>query len=52
VSPSPNPPPQFDALDSNTRAVSLTIGGNDIGFTEIIKNCVSLVNAGTPCQDK
>jgi len=32
--------------------VSLTIGGNDIGFTEIIKNCVSLVNAGTPCQDK
>jgi lysophospholipase L1-like esterase len=32
--------------------VSLTIGGNDIGFTEIIKNCVSPVNAGTPCRDK
>jgi hypothetical protein len=52
VTPSPNPPPQFDALDSNTRAVSLTIGGNDIGFTEIIENCVSLVNSGTPCKDK
>ena len=52
VSPSPNPPPQFDALDSNTRAVSLTIGGNDIGFTEIIQNCISPVNSGTPCQDK
>ncbi len=52
VSPSPNPPPQFNALDSKTRAVSLTIGGNDIGFTEIIKNCVALVNSGTPCQDK
>ena len=52
VSPSPNPPPQFDALDSKTRAVSLTIGGNDIGFTEIIKNCVSPVNSGTPCQNK
>jgi lysophospholipase L1-like esterase len=52
VSPSPNPPPQFDALDPNTRAVSLTIGGNDIGFTEIIQNCVSPVNSGTPCQDR
>src|SRR6476660_3175296 len=52
VSPPPNPAPQFDALDSNTRAVSLTIGGNDIGFTDIIKNCASPVNGGTPCQDK
>jgi hypothetical protein len=52
VTPPPNPLPQLDALDSNTRAVSLTIGGNDIGFTEIIENCASLVNSGTPCQDK
>jgi lysophospholipase L1-like esterase len=51
VTPGPNPP-QFDALDSNTVAVSLTIGGNDIGFTEIAENCSSAVNSGTPCQDK
>ena len=52
VTPGPNPPPQFSALDSNTAAVSFTIGGNDIGFTSIATNCSSLVNAGTPCQDK
>jgi lysophospholipase L1-like esterase len=46
----PNPP-QFDALDASTGAVSLTIGGNDIGFTSIIENCASPVNSGTPCQD-
>ncbi|MCU1455719.1 MAG: family lipase [Acidimicrobiales bacterium] len=52
VSPGPNPPPQLDALSADTGAVSLTIGGNDIGFTSIIKACASPVNAGTPCQDK
>ncbi|MDQ6698416.1 MAG: SGNH/GDSL hydrolase family protein [Actinomycetota bacterium] len=41
VTPSPNPPPQFDALDANTAAVSLTIGGNDIGFTNILADCFS-----------
>jgi lysophospholipase L1-like esterase len=51
VSPGPNPP-QFDALDSNTAAVSLTIGGNDIGFSEIAENCSSALNSGTPCQDR
>jgi len=51
VTPGPNPP-QFNALDSSTAAVSLTIGGNDIGFTSILENCSSLINAGTPCQDK
>ena len=52
VTPGPNPPPQLDALDSNTAAVSFTIGGNDIGFTSIAETCASLVNAGTPCQDR
>ena len=44
--------PQFDALQPDTRAVSLTIGGNDIGFTSIAESCASPVNSGTPCQDK
>jgi lysophospholipase L1-like esterase len=45
-------PPQFDALGPNTDAVSLTIGGNDIGFVSIAENCSSARNSGTPCRDK
>lgn len=50
VSPAPNPP-QLDALGAKTRIVSLGIGGNDIGFTEIIVNCITGKPSGTPCQD-
>src|SRR3954452_17700669 len=32
-------PPQFNALSTATKVVTLQIGGNDIGFTEIIQNC-------------
>jgi lysophospholipase L1-like esterase len=52
VSPDPNNPPQFDRLDADTRVVTLGIGGNDIGFTEIAKSCASPTPTGTPCQDK
>jgi lysophospholipase L1-like esterase len=51
VSPDPDPPPQFSALNSTTKVVTVTIGGNDIGFTEISENCASTTNTGTPCQD-
>jgi lysophospholipase L1-like esterase len=51
VDPGPNPP-QFDSLDSNTRIVSIQIGGNDIGFSEIAKNCSSTSPYGHPCQDR
>jgi lysophospholipase L1-like esterase len=44
-------PPQFDSLDVNTTLVTLGIGGNDIGFTEILQNCFSATPTGTPCQD-
>jgi lysophospholipase L1-like esterase len=45
--------PQFDALRSDTDLVTLTIGGNDIGFAEIIFTCarVSATDPlGNPCQ--
>jgi lysophospholipase L1-like esterase len=45
-------PPQFDALDASTTIVTIGIGGNDIGFTEIAENCASPVPFGTPCQDR
>jgi lysophospholipase L1-like esterase len=52
VSPDGPNPPQFDSLDSNTRIVTIGIGGNDIGFSEIAENCSSPTNTGTPCQDR
>jgi lysophospholipase L1-like esterase len=51
VSPGPNPP-QFDALDAETTVVTLGIGGNDIGFSEIATSCASLLPFGSPCRDQ
>lgn len=52
VSPDGPNPPQFNRLDANTRVVSLTIGGNDIGFSEIAQNCVTLNPFGSPCRKR
>jgi hypothetical protein len=35
-------PPQFDALTSDTDLVSLTISGDDIGFTDIAVTCAQV----------
>ena len=51
VEPGPNPP-QFNGLSAGTDVVSVTIGGNDIGFTEIIENCITYNPFSTPCKDK
>lgn len=45
-------PPQFDALDGETTVVSLTIGGNDIGFSDIALSCITLNPFATPCKDQ
>jgi hypothetical protein len=45
-------PPQFNALTVDTRIVSLQIGGNDIGFTEILQNCATANPFGRPCQNR
>jgi hypothetical protein len=45
-------PPQFNALTAATKVVSLQIGGNDIGFTEILENCVTYNPFARPCQDR
>lgn len=45
--------PQLEAVTSGVDLVSLGIGGNDIGFAEIIANCVArslLLPIGAPCQ--
>jgi len=44
-------PAQLDALDSGVGLVSMQIGGNDIGFSEILQRCTALLPLGTPCRD-
>lgn len=44
-------PPQLDALDAGVTTVSVQIGGNDIGFSEILQQCLALLPWGTPCRD-
>ncbi|MFH8715455.1 SGNH/GDSL hydrolase family protein [Streptomyces zaomyceticus] len=46
-------PPQLDALSADTGLVTLTIGGNDVGFADIIVRCVTLGAfnlVGSPCK--
>jgi lysophospholipase L1-like esterase len=47
----PNPP-QLDSLEAGTEVVSLTIGGNDIGFSEVAESCITLNPFSSPCKDK
>jgi lysophospholipase L1-like esterase len=47
----PNPP-QFNALEASTEVVSLTIGGNDIGFSEIAQGCITYNPFSSPCRSK
>jgi lysophospholipase L1-like esterase len=54
VDPDPDNPPQLNGLDGNTRIVTLGIGGNDIGFSEIAKKCGELGledPQGSPCRE-
>ncbi|RZS36399.1 lysophospholipase L1-like esterase [Herbihabitans rhizosphaerae] len=46
--------PQYDALTKDTDLVTMGMGGNDVGFAEIIVRCgaLSLTNPlGSPCKD-
>jgi len=47
----PNPP-QFNSLAASTEVVSVTIGGNDIGFFEIAQGCITFNPFSSPCRDK
>jgi hypothetical protein len=47
----PNPP-QFNSLDATSTVVSLTIGGNDIGFSEVAQSCITYNPFSSPCRDK
>ncbi|HEY6551412.1 MAG TPA: SGNH/GDSL hydrolase family protein [Solirubrobacterales bacterium] len=47
----PNPP-QFNSLTASTEVVSVSIGGNDIGFSEIAQSCITFNPFSSPCRDK
>jgi lysophospholipase L1-like esterase len=47
----PNPP-QFDSLEAGTSVVSVTIGGNDIGFSEVVESCITYNPFSSPCKNK
>lgn len=47
-------PAQFTGLKPDTRLVTLSISGNDVGFANIVLNCASMGAThpnGTPCTD-
>ncbi len=52
VSPGGPNPPQLDSLLADTQLVTLTIGGNDIGFSDLAQDCVSVLPFGSPCRDR
>ena len=43
-------PPQLDSLDAGVATISVQIGGNDIGFTEILSRCAAILPLGAPCR--
>jgi lysophospholipase L1-like esterase len=52
VNPGPANPAQFDRLDDSTQLVTIGIGGNDIGFEEIVRACATADRSSRPCQDR
>ena len=48
----PDNPAQLSALSLSTTLVTIGIGGNDIGFSEIIQNCATYNPFSTPCKDR
>jgi lysophospholipase L1-like esterase len=47
-------PPQLDALGPDTQLVTISIGGNDIGFGDIVTECAKrspLQPTGSACKD-
>ena len=47
----PNPP-QFEALTADAQLVTLQIGGNDIGFGQIVDECTTASPFGQPCRNR
>jgi len=48
--------PQYDALDEDVSLVTMSIGGNDLGFADVVKDCIVNGEGGVgfiaTCQEK
>jgi lysophospholipase L1-like esterase len=47
--------PQVEALTKDTDLVTVTLGGNDLGFSDVLTTCVLAglsTREGTPCRDE
>ncbi|WP_329614700.1 SGNH/GDSL hydrolase family protein [Streptomyces brevispora] len=53
--PFPPVPPQSEAVTSDTDVITVGVGGNTLGFADILLNCLQLGGGsdgtGTPCKD-
>jgi len=45
-------PPQIRAVGPETRIVTISIGGNDIGFVDLVAHCTWAATPGTHCTDR
>jgi lysophospholipase L1-like esterase len=45
-------PPQLDRIGPSTSLVTLSIGGNDIGFTDIARHCILKFPWSSACRDQ
>ncbi|MCX4904376.1 SGNH/GDSL hydrolase family protein [Streptomyces sp. NBC_00878] len=46
-------PPQANALTPHTKLVTLTLGGNDVGFVNVLTTCATVASSdrnGSPCK--
>ncbi|HKS49672.1 MAG TPA: SGNH/GDSL hydrolase family protein [Amycolatopsis sp.] len=45
-------PPQLDAVNASTTLVTIGIGGNDVGFISLARECATLNPNTSPCRDR
>ncbi|MCU1356600.1 MAG: hypothetical protein JWM89_2018 [Acidimicrobiales bacterium] len=50
VTPGPANPPQLNSVNDHSKVVTMGLGGNDIGFTDIVKNCATQNPFGAGCK--
>jgi len=44
-------PYQVNEIPHDARLVTLSVGGNDVGFADIIQTCAQIIPTSTPCQN-
>ncbi|MFF5257664.1 SGNH/GDSL hydrolase family protein [Actinomadura viridis] len=45
-------PPQLDRIDANTSLITISIGGNDVGFSRVLAGCVIKLPWARACSEQ